>query len=93
VFEFHRPFGSTKKPACPECACKDVQKLIAPPSIQFKGEGFYKTDSRKEAEKPVKDTKSDKAAQTAPTAEKKEPGPKPGEKTQKEQKDSKEKAK
>ena len=47
TFEFSRPFGNTKQPKCPKCGSKQTEKQIAPPSIQFKGSGFYKTDSRK----------------------------------------------
>jgi len=45
IFEFNRPFGSEELPSCPECKSKKVQKLLSTPNIQFKGEGFYKTDS------------------------------------------------
>ena len=46
VFEFVRPFGSAALPICPKCRSKRTEKLITPPTIQFKGTGFYKTDSR-----------------------------------------------
>ena len=32
-------------PSCPECKSSEVQKVIVPPMIHFKGTGFYKTDS------------------------------------------------
>ncbi len=47
VFEFNRPFGSAVTPACPACKSKKTEKLMSPPAIQFKGSGWYKTDSRK----------------------------------------------
>jgi putative FmdB family regulatory protein len=47
VFEFSRPFGSEEKPACPACKSKRTEKLLTPPAVQFKGSGFYKTDSAK----------------------------------------------
>lgn len=54
VFEFERPFGSTQgkpfgmkaHPLCPRCKSKKTEKILTPPAIQFKGSGFYKTDSR-----------------------------------------------
>ncbi|MFA6038741.1 MAG: zinc ribbon domain-containing protein [Candidatus Peribacteraceae bacterium] len=46
TFEFERPFGSKAKPACPVCKSKKTEKMLTPPAIQFKGKGFYKTDSR-----------------------------------------------
>lgn len=45
VFEFSRPFGSTEMPLCAACKSTNVLKLLAPPNIQFKGSGFYKTDA------------------------------------------------
>ena len=56
TFEFSRPFGSTEHPKCPACGSKKTEKQIAPPVIQFKGKGFYKTDSQKMAT-PAKHTK------------------------------------
>jgi len=61
-FEFARPFGSTKIPACPKCGKTNVQKLITPPTIHFKGKGFYKTDSVKKVTKKKKSTKKTKSA-------------------------------
>lgn len=59
VFEESLPFGSTKKPACPACGSRAVEKLITPPGIVFKGSGWYKTDSRSSAAgpKPKKEEK------------------------------------
>jgi len=45
IFEETRPFGSSDVPACPQCQGK-TQKLIASPTILFKGGGFYRTDSK-----------------------------------------------
>lgn len=45
TFEFSRPFGSKELPECPKCGSKKTEKMIHAPNIQFKGEGFYKTDS------------------------------------------------
>ena len=82
IFEFNRPFGSKEIPQCPECDEKDVNKLISTPNIQFKGDGFYKTDSQKKPAKPAKKEEKKKE-------EKKETKPK----ASKEQKDSKKEAK
>ncbi|PIR48529.1 hypothetical protein COU80_02345 [Candidatus Peregrinibacteria bacterium CG10_big_fil_rev_8_21_14_0_10_55_24] len=38
------PFGSQECPPCPRCN-GPTDRLIAPPVIHFKGNGFYKTDS------------------------------------------------
>jgi len=78
VFEFNRPFGSEETLPCPECGSTDVRKLISTPAIQFKGAGFYKTDSQKEQNKAVKKE-----------GEKKEEKKETKEKPPKEQKDSK----
>lgn len=78
VFEFNRPFGSEETSPCPKCGGEDVQKLISAPTIHFKGEGFYKTDSQKDQNKTVKKEEKKKE-------EKKETKEKPP----KEQKDSK----
>jgi len=72
IFEHARPFGSTEIPPCPQCACNDVEKLVATPAIHFKGEGFYKTDSapkesKAKEEKPSKpEAKSEKSASAKP---------------------------
>lgn len=75
TFEFSRPFGSNEMPKCPACGSKKTEKQIAPPAIQFKGSGFYKTDSVKstkaaEESKPKKPNEPTKP--TAPPAPKKE---------------------
>lgn len=57
VFEATRASGSKANPACPKCKSKSTEKLLTPPAIQFKGSGFYKTDSAKKpvSEKPATD--------------------------------------
>jgi len=52
-FEFSRPFGSEQKPRCPACGSAKTEKQITPPTIHFKGAGFFVTDSRKQAEKKL----------------------------------------
>ncbi len=67
VFEFARPFGSKATPACPKCKSKKTEKLLTPPAIQFKGSGWYKTDSRKPQEPKKEPAQEKKEAQsTAP---------------------------
>ena len=66
TFEEKIPMGSTDLPACPKCAGA-VEKLISPPAVIFKGDGFYKTDSapkpqKKAQETPSEDTKKDTQA-------------------------------
>ncbi|MFH1669980.1 MAG: zinc ribbon domain-containing protein [Patescibacteria group bacterium] len=51
TFEEERPFGEGQTPACPQCD-KETDKLIAPPAIHFKGDGFYNTDNAKKPPKP-----------------------------------------
>lgn len=60
-FEVNLPFGSKERPPCPRCRHHKTEKLISPPAIHFKGEGFFKTDSRK---KPVPEKKTEKSADT-----------------------------
>ncbi|PIQ76778.1 FmdB family transcriptional regulator [Candidatus Peregrinibacteria bacterium CG10_big_fil_rev_8_21_14_0_10_49_24] len=81
VFEFNRPFGSIEIPPCPVCDSAKTKKLIAAPTIAFKGEGFYKTDSQKKPEIKPAAPKEEKKQDTPPPE--KAPEPKP------EQKDSK----
>ena len=38
------PFGTDEIPQCPRCGGVS-QKIIIPPMIHFRGNGFYKTDS------------------------------------------------
>lgn len=73
VFEETIPFGSKKLPPCPKCHSKAIEKLLSAPGVLFKGEGFYKTDSR-----PAE--KTDEPAKTEPKKEmpKSEPAKKAG---------------
>ncbi|MCF7844604.1 MAG: zinc ribbon domain-containing protein [Kiritimatiellales bacterium] len=54
TFEEERSFGESKTPVCPQCGAT-TEKLIAPPNIHFKGDGFYNTDNAKKSpeSKPV----------------------------------------
>jgi putative FmdB family regulatory protein len=85
VFEFARPFGSKTVPACPACKSKKTEKLMTPPTIQFKGTGFYKTDSAKKSGSPTQSVeskpKSDAPAPPKTDANKNDPAPPPPPKT------------
>lgn len=50
IFEQKLPMGAPA-PACPECGNPQTERQISPPPVIFKGDGFYKTDSKKPAKK------------------------------------------
>ncbi|MBU0767061.1 zinc ribbon domain-containing protein [Patescibacteria group bacterium] len=74
TFEEERPFGEKKTPACPQCG-KETDRLISPPNIHFKGDGFYNTDNAKKPPKPKPlDSAQGKEIKTeTPKAEKPQP--------------------
>lgn len=77
VFEFTRPFGSSVNPPCTKCKSKKTAKLFTTPTIVFKGEGWYKTEGRKEP-KEAKATEAHKEKKTdTKTPETKTEKPKP----------------
>ena len=45
AFEIHQAFSDNALTSCPECGGK-LRKVFSAVGIQFKGEGFYHTDSR-----------------------------------------------
>lgn len=62
------PFGSTELPMCDTCNTPMI-KFIVPPTVHFKGSGFYKTEGRKDPQasepvKPVTEKKPDAPAAT-----------------------------
>lgn len=75
TFEFSRPYGSKVHPPCPKCKHKKTKKLISPPLIQFRGSGFYKTDSEKVHAPKKAETKDTTGTKDAP-----KPAEKPAEK-------------
>jgi putative FmdB family regulatory protein len=75
VFEESIPFGSKAFPKCPSCGKKTEKLLGAPPSIQFKGSGFYKTDSRAAKPAPKQDAKSDATSEAKKDAKASEAKP------------------
>lgn len=46
VFEALLPAGKNEGMKCLECGHPETQKLLSAPGVQFKGGGFYKTDSQ-----------------------------------------------
>lgn len=69
-FEFQKAFGSKEHPACPACASRKTEKLLSPPSVHFKGSGFYKTDSGAKKHAPAKEApKADKTEAPAKASE------------------------
>lgn len=45
-FEENLPMGSSVKPKCPQCGSLRTTKVFSAAGIQFKGSGFYVTDSK-----------------------------------------------
>ncbi len=68
--------SSDKPPTrCRECGGR-LEKLISPPAIQFKGEGWYITDYARKgsvAEKVEKELSSDGGSEKSASAEKDKP--------------------
>jgi putative FmdB family regulatory protein len=50
-FEVELPMGSDLPP-CAQCKSENIEKLLSPPPVIFKGSGFYKTDNVKKESKP-----------------------------------------
>ena len=84
VWEWTRPFGRKTSPPCPSCGSKKTEKLLSPPSVQFRGAGFYKTDHGMKQPLPTAEThelKKDQKKESsgndggskAPAAESKKP--------------------
>jgi len=68
VAEKKLPFGSEAKPDCAVCG-KPMQKILVPPAVQFRGDGFYKTDAVKKQESKKSGTKeAPKKADSSPPA-------------------------
>ncbi len=69
-FERRQPFSEAPLKECPECGGQ-VQRLIQPAGIIFKGSGFYVTDHRSTSSTATpgtrKDTKETKESNSTPT--------------------------
>ena len=70
VFELQRSMNDTSKAKCKNCGSTRTVKIYSAAGIQFKGGGFYATDSRGSA--PASGTGDSPAApaESAPAAEK-----------------------
>jgi putative FmdB family regulatory protein len=80
TFEESIAFGSTAFPACPACGSTKTEKQLAMPGIQFKGTGFYKTDSQSPAPSAApktEDKKKDPPAKTDASPSAPAPSPSP----------------
>ncbi|MDH4257606.1 MAG: zinc ribbon domain-containing protein [Candidatus Aminicenantes bacterium] len=66
VFEFLQKFSDPPLKECPKCG-GPLKKVLSPPTLQFKGSGFYITDYSRKKE-PEKEAQSE----TKPGGEKKE---------------------
>jgi putative FmdB family regulatory protein len=50
-FEHAQPSDWDSMPRCPECTCRDTEKIIAAPGIALKGEGWARDGYAKGGEK------------------------------------------
>ncbi len=76
-FEIQQSFAEDSLTSCPSAASEqspatclapgegEVQKVFSAPSISFKGDGFYKTDSRSSASRSTNGSKDQKPAEQA----------------------------
>lgn len=46
-FTEHQSFTDDPITVCPKCAKPDVRKIFSAVPIEFKGQGFYRTDNSK----------------------------------------------
>lgn len=91
TFEVQRAFGATGKVKCPGCGSTRTLKVFSPAVVQFKGSGFYVTDSKggknptldvPAAAKPAENGSSaDTTQDSAPTSDADKAGSKPAKKS------------
>jgi predicted nucleic acid-binding Zn ribbon protein len=62
-FELRRRFGDSPPTTCPE-GHNGVHRVFAPPTIIFKGSGFYVTDNRSSNKSRRKSDKDKKPSET-----------------------------
>jgi putative FmdB family regulatory protein len=65
--EVVQTFADDPLTECPACG-GPLRKVFSPPSIAFKGSGFYRTDNRKRRTEPSSDTKTDASTESKPAA-------------------------
>ncbi len=65
-YEVQEPFGSPSSQACPKCG-KPAQRQLTPPTVIFKGSGFYKTSGKSgPGPRPSKEPDSSARSKTPP---------------------------
>jgi putative FmdB family regulatory protein len=66
-FDINQKFSDPPITRCPNCRRKGVQKVLHPATIQFKGSGWYSTDSKRSSSASItsKPTKKETAAEPA----------------------------
>jgi putative FmdB family regulatory protein len=68
-YEAQEPFGSPSTHACPKCG-KLAQRQLSPPTVIFKGSGFYKTSGKSgPGPRPAKEPDSAARSKTPPGGE------------------------
>lgn len=65
--EVVQTFADDPLTECPACG-GPLRKVFSPPSIAFKGSGFYRTDNRKRRTEPPSESKTDKESKPDKTA-------------------------
>ena len=80
AFDIQQSFTDDALTTCPECHGA-LRKVFSPVGVTFQGSGFYRTDSRNEAQKPAAAKESTKgtsaAASSAPAKSNTTPAAKP----------------
>jgi putative FmdB family regulatory protein len=64
-FERRQSMRAEPLTACPECEGQ-VQRVVQPVGVVFKGSGFYVTDHRKKGEKPASPAGKEKSDKKEP---------------------------
>ncbi len=70
--EVVQSFSDAPLTECPACG-GPLRKVFSPPSIAFKGSGFYRTDNRRRRTEPKSEAKADSSDSSTSTDTKAEP--------------------
>ena len=70
--EVTQSFSDAPLSECEACG-GPLRKVFSPPSIAFKGSGFYRTDNRRRRTEPKSEAKADSSDSSTPTDTKAEP--------------------
>ena len=62
-FELHRHFGDAHPTTCPN-GHEGVHRIFAPPTVIFKGSGFYVTDNGRNGRTGGRSSKSEESSKT-----------------------------